>query len=426
MRNAGSSIQKTPSGTVFSRFVGIACRTVFLGLIVTLTACTGSSEQPVSGIELVVAINPNPAPQQVSCGNQSPDTISATGPGLLVLDTVKLSGQGSDAQQRCTFLALEAAPYSVLTGTRVPQGARFIVSLPTVGKVQDWPSSLTGTAAAPTSPTELVRPTNAPDFCPTKIAISPIGDLAAALDDPGVTDSGCATTNRAPRVVVWRRFTAPGQPLQPTVAFPYAVNGGPIAIALSDTTLFVLSPLAGQYRLTRYTLSTSNTPPTLDLEAASQALAPITLSSTPKQANLLLNGSNLYIAYGDDFSGKVYQVASNATALPGDEFKVNNQVLGIVLNQFSDGKVQDGTNQPTFAFTLQNTLKFSRGDVISSQSASVRTVTFTPDGFAWTLGTGGNLTQYDLISLSNLTPTANAFLNSSLNARDLAWIQRPF
>lgn len=418
MRNPSSSTRNTPSGTGFSRIAGIACRTVLVGFALVLTACTGSNEQRASGIELLVAVNPTQAP---TTAGPSCVTSPVTGPGLLVLDTDRLSGN-ADASQggRCVFLGLEGAPYSVLTDTNSPQGSRFIVSIPTKGKLQDWPSSLIG-------PTDLVAPTGVTDFCPTKIAISPAGSLVAALDDPGLADSGCAVSNRPARVVVWQRLTAPGQPLQPAVAFPYSPNGGPIAIALSENTLFVLSPQSPNYILTRYLLNTINNPPTLDKESPSQALPNIPLGNTPTptQSNLLLNASNLYISFGDSFSGKVYQIASNANVLPADELKINNQPLGIVLNLLSDNKVSDGINQPTFAFVLPDRLKFSRADTISSLLVIVRTVVFTPDGFAWTLSSGGGLSQYDLITLDNLSPTSNAFLNGALNPRDLTWIQRP-
>jgi hypothetical protein len=421
-------IQQTPSWTVFWGIKKFACWTVFVPLTFALTACTGSSEQAVSGIELLVAVNPTQAPltSGASClDSATPQAV--TGPGLLVLDTARLTNNSS-TDGRCQFLALEAAPFSVLTGTRSPQGQRFVVSLPSVGKVQDWPSTLNGTPSVPTGPTELVRPTNAPDFCPTKLALSPTGDLAAAADS-GITDAVCTAANRQTRVVVWRRFIAPGQPLQPSTPFAVDAGGRPIAIALSESTLFVFSQFSGQFKLTRYTLKTDTTPPTLDQETVkfpilSFPIAP-EIGGIPKTANLLLSGSTLFIAYGDDFSGRVYQVAADAQAAPTDEFRINNQLLGNVLNLFTDGKVQDSANQPAFAFTLQNTIKFSRGDAISSLSATVQAVTFTPDGFAWTLGTGGNLTQYDLISVTNLAAAANVFLNSGLNARDLAWIQRP-
>ncbi len=425
-RNAFEGIRQTPSRTAFSSIKKYTCWTVLLG-IAALTACTGSSEQAVSGIELVVAVNPTQAPltSGASClDSTTPQAV--TGPGLLVLDTARLTNFSS-TDGRCQFLPLEAAPYSVLTGTRSPQGQRFIVSLPSVGKVQDWPSTLTGTPSVPTGPTELVRPANAPDFCPTKLAISPLGDLAAAVDS-GITDAVCTTSNRLTRVVVWRRFVAPGQPLQPSTPFEVDAGGRPIAIALSDTTLFVFSQFSGQFKLTRYVLKTDTTPPTLDKDLTNLPVLsfPITPTiGTPKQANILLNASNLLIAYGDDFAGRVFQVAADAKTTPADEFRINNQLLGNVLNVFTDGKVQDSANQPAFAFTLLNTVKFSRGEAISSLSATVQAVTFTPDGFAWTLGTGGNLTQYDLISVTNLAASANVFLNSGLNARDLAWIQRP-
>ncbi len=418
LANMSKKIQQTPSQTVFSSIKKYACWTVFIGITIALSACTGSSEQAVSGVELLVAVNPTQAP--LTSGAPCLDaTQPVTGPGLLVLDTARLTNFSS-TDGRCQFLALEAAPYSVLTGTRSPQGQRFIVSLPSVGKVQDWPSTLIG-------PTELVRPTTAPDFCPTKLALSPTGELAAAVDS-GTTDAACTTANRQARVVVWRRFIAPGQPLQPSTPFAVDAGGGPIAIALSDTTLFVFSQFSGQFRLTRYVLKTDTTPPTLDQDLTTLPILSFPIAptiGTPKQANMLLNASNLLIAYGDDFAGRVYQMDSRATTAPTDEFRINNQVLGIVLNLFTDGKVQDSTNQPAFAFTLLNTIKFSRGDAISSLSATVRAVTFTPDGFAWTLGTGGNLTQYDLISVTNLVAASNVFLNSNLNAQDLAWIQRP-
>ncbi len=417
------------SSTAFSRAKRIACRTVLLGLI-ALCACTGSSEAPVSGIELLIAVNPTQPPQ--ASGAACLDTPSApavTGPGVLVLDTVKLTGQTTDAQARCNFVALEAAPYAVLTDPNAPQGSRFIVSIPTKGKIQDWPSSL---RTATSGPTDLLPPAGVTNFCPTKIAISSAGGLVAALDDPGVTDSGCATTNRAPRVIVWQRLTAPGQPLQPGTAFQYSPNNGPIAIAVSESTLFVLSPNAPNYVLTRYNLNTSNpnsTTPTLDQESQAQGvpLPPIPLGNTPTptQTNLLLSGSNLFLSFGDANSGKVYQIGATANALPSDEFKINNQPIGIALNILSDGKVSDPTIQPAFAFILSDRVKFNRGSIVLTPVVTVRTATFTPDGFAWTLSSAGGLSQYDVVTLSNPNPTANAFLNANLNARDLAWIQRP-
>ena len=418
MKNVFSSSSDRPSETRFSRLIKFACRTVFSCAALTFVSCTGSTEQGASGIELLIPVNPTQAPQTAgpSCA-----TAPVTGPGLLVLDTDRLTGN-ADASQggRCLFQPLESAPYAVLTDTNSPQGSRFVVSLPTSGKLQDWPSSLTG-------PTNLIPPSGITDFCPTRIAISPAGSLVAALDDPGVTDSGCAASNRPPRVIVWQRLTAPGVPLQPATVFPYAPNSGPISIAVSENTLFVLSPNAGNEVLTRYGLNTSNTPPTLDQETQAQALPPIQLSSipTPKFSKLLLNAGNLFISFSDDFSGRVYQLPATANALPADEFRVNNQTIGIVQNILTDNKISDGINQPTFAFVLPDRLKFNRGSAITSLSVTVRTVAFTPDGFAWTLSAGGGLTQYDLISLDNLTPTANAFVNGGLNPRDLAWIQRP-
>jgi hypothetical protein len=391
---------------------------VFFGGLV-LSSCTGSSEPRAAGLELVLTVNPTTPPVQsgITCLG-----VPITGPGVLVLDTAQIAPSTGTPTGRCAFLPLEAAAFDVLTDTRAAQGDGFLVSLSTRARLQSWPSSLQNTPSDPVR--EYTVPNTITDFCPTRIAISPSGDTIAALDDPNVPGSGCAPSSRPPRVFAWKR-AAPGVAVQPDVPFAFQPNAGPVAIALSDTRLFVLSPQAGAYRLTRYGLDQlANTPPAFpEVQPTERINLPIT--GLPTQSSLTVVGQNLILAFGDGFTGRVFQFAQNA-AQPGNEFAPGNQLIGSVQGVFTDNRSNDPNRLPTIAFArLNQNLRFLRGDLIGNANIAASAVTFTPDGFGWVLGTSGFLTQFDLQTLDNLTQGSGLFPNQALRIGGLAWIINP-
>jgi hypothetical protein len=213
--------------------------------------------------------------------------------------------------------------------------------------------------------------------------------------------------------------------VQPDVPFAFQPNAGPVAIALSDTRLFVLSPQAGAYRLTRYGLDQlANTPPAFpEVQPTERINLPIT--GLPTQSSLTVVGQNLILAFGDGFTGRVFQFPQNA-AQPGNEFAPGNQLIGSVQGVFTDNRANDPNRLPTIAFArLNQNLRFLRGDLIGNANIAASAVTFTPDGFGWVLGTSGFLTQFDLQTLDNLMQGSGLFPNQALRIGGLAWIINP-
>ncbi|NJK46543.1 MAG: hypothetical protein HC933_21890 [Pleurocapsa sp. SU_196_0] len=157
------------------------------------------------------------------------------------VDALANTSSGIDPVEACQLVTTVSSPYDTLN---TATGSAAWVSFPGEGTVRRY------------QPDRTVDPVfnlqTVPDLCPTRLSLSPDETKLVVLDDPS-DPNGCNNPARGSRVAVFNATT--GALLTDgvlTVATPGDRGSGQVAANLDNTSLVVLEPFAGSYRLERY------------------------------------------------------------------------------------------------------------------------------------------------------------------------------
>ena len=391
-------------------------RLTLVGLI-WLVACTGSFEGNPN-LKLVLPVRGTGAVGVVCNGVLE----TFTAPGLLLASTDALTNSGV-ANAGCSLQATASQPYDVIGAAT---GGAVFVSLPAQGLIQRLTPTLTPAAGfAPVSAT-------IPDFCPTRLALSPDETKLVALDDPADPLSNCVnTTPRAARVAVLDAVTGallPGGLL--TVASETDRRLGQIAFALDNSSLVVFEPFVSTYRLERYSLA--------NLSALPQQSQPLSGFSSPNDAVDVSriggggfavsigggNGQTLNVVLQTAPNNPVVQFGAPVTAvLQTDQLGNIGPANRVINNRISDNSL---TAYLTInGLLLKRDTQASNPKVIDAARVglSALDVVFPPDGFIWAL-TGSSLQKLDPFNFPSVPIVSSASLNGG-SALALAWVIEP-
>ena len=385
-----------------------------LGLLM-LSACTGSFEGNPN-LKLVIPLR-GTAAVTVVC-NGVPQTVTA--PGLLLASSDALTNSGV-TNAGCSLQATTSQPYDVI-GT-VTGGAVF-VSLPAQGAIQRLTPTLT--------PAPAFAQTAIPNFCPTRLALSPDETKLVALDDPTDPLSNCVnTTARGSRIAVFDAVTGA---LLPGGLFVVASETdrrfGQIAFALDNTSLIVLEPFVSTYRLERYTLANLaalplQSPPLTGFSSSGDAVDVARIGGGGFAVSIGGgNGQTLNVVLQDTQSNPVVQFGAVVNVvLQTDQPRAIGPANRIVNNRVADNSLT--------AYLTNNGLLLKRDSQASSArvidaarvSLTALDVVFPPDGFIWAL-TGSSLQRLDPFTFPNVPIVSSASLSGG-SALALAWVIEP-
>ena len=380
-----------------------------------MAACTGSFEGNPN-LKLVVPLR-GANSVSVVC-NGVPQSVTA--PGLLLASSDALTNSGV-TNAGCSLQPTASQPYDVI-GTAT--GSAVFVSLPAQGVIQRLTPTLT--------PAPAFALAAIPNFCPTRLALSPDETKLVALDDPADPQSNCVATPRASRVAVFDAVTGallPNGLL--TVASADVRQSGQIAFALDNVALVVLEPFAGSYRLERYALANLTTPPLQSqplngFSSSSNAVdvariggsgfaVSIGGSSSGQTLNVVLQDaqSNLVVQFGAAVSA-VLQTDQSVNVGPANRI-VNNRVADNSLTAYLTGS----------AIVLKRDTQASNPKVIDAARVGIAAldVVFPPDGFIWAL-TGSSLLRLDPFNFPSVPVISSASLSGG-SALALAWVIEP-
>ncbi len=392
-------------------------------LLGVLAACTGSKEGNPN-LELVVplrgtATQPNLA-FSLFCNGQRQAFVS---PGILVA-SIEALGTGTTTGT-CALTATPTQPYDALN---TAAGDAVFVSLPASGTVQRFTAALT--------PAPGFAPPAIPNFCPTRLSLSPDESKLVALDDPADLSSGCDnSTTRAARVAVFDARTGAllTGGLLTVINAGDRQSSGQFAASLSDADLIVLEPFANRYRLERYALSNLAAPP-----AQSAVLADVSASSN-NQVDVGRNGTG-FVATINGFGGKTVAInLTGTTDAPAVGF--GNEVTGVpqIDQPQVVGAAQRAINtrqssDSLTAYLRPNSVLLKR-DLQASDPKRIDSVilgfsspdlVFTPDGFAWALAgsttLGSSLQKIDIFGFPTGVQTQTNFFLGGATALSVAWV----
>lgn len=386
-----------------------------LAMLISLAACTGSFEGNPN-LKLVLPLRGS-APVSVVC-NGVLETFSA--PGLLLASTDALTNSGV-ANAGCSLQPTASQPYDVI-GTVT--GSAVFVSLPAQGTIQRLTPTLTPAAGFALAAI--------PDFCPTRLALSPDEIKLVALDDPADAQSNCVnTTPRAARVAVFDAVTGallPGGLL--TVASETDRRLGQIAFALDNTSLVVLEPFVSTYRLERYSLANLTAlplqSPTLPGFSSSSNAVDVSRIGGGGFAVSIGGGSGqtLNVVLQTSQSNPVVQFGAAVTAvLQTDQLGNIGPANRVINNRISDNSL---TAYLTFSgLLLKRDTQASNPKVIDAARVGITAldVVFPPDGFIWAL-TGSSLQKLDPFNFPSVPIVSSASLSGG-SALALAWVIEP-
>ena len=389
---------------------------ISLGLV-SLVGCTGSFEGNPN-LKLVLPLRGTSAVGVVCNGVL--ETFAA--PGLLLASTDALTNSGV-TNAGCTVQPSASQPYDVL-GTVT--GSAVFVSLPAQGTIQRLTPTLT--------PATGFALASIPDFCPTRLALSPDETKLVALDDPTDALSNCVnTTPRGSRVAVFNAVTGallPGGLL--TVASVDARNSSQIGFALDNLNLVVLTSFATAYRLERYTLANLTT-----LPVQSQPLSGFAVSSNAVDVSRI-GGGGFAVSIGGGSTGQTVNVVlQDAQSNPIVQFGapvtavLQTDQLGNIgpANRIINNRIAD--NSLTAYLTLnglllkRDTQANTNPKVIDAARVGLTAldVVFPPDGFIWAL-TGTSLQKLDPFNFPSV-PIVSSVSLSGGSALALAWVIEP-
>jgi hypothetical protein len=417
-----SAVSRQPSrGASLTRGSWVA-----LGLLV-LGACTGSKEDNPN-LKLVLPVRGSSA-FSVFCAGQS---RSFTAPGVLFASTDALANtsSGIDPVEACQLVTTASAPYDTLN---TATGSAAWVSFPGEGTVRRY------------KPDRTIDPAfnlqTVPDLCPTRLSLSPDESKLVVLDDPS-DPNGCnaALGTRGSRIAVFNATT--GALLTDgllTVATPGDRTSGQVAASLDNTSLIVLEPFAGFYRLERYFFA--------DLKATplrTQPLSGVSASNvTPVDVSRI--GSGFAVSIGG-FNSKALTVnlkesgttGADIVAFGADITAVEKVDAPLRVTATDNGgtdsvnrivNVRNGDDSLT-AYLRANSILFKRDAqptdlkrVDAGRISSIATdLTFTPDGFAWALvGVGTSLQKIDTFNFPLVNVTSSAGLGGA-TALSITWV----
>ncbi|HEX2863625.1 MAG TPA: hypothetical protein VHN99_03585, partial [Deinococcales bacterium] len=283
-------------------------------LSAVLFACTGSFEggtlDPRVIVSATTATASGSAP--LSC---SPPALPAAGtPVLLAYSAAGLDAAiTSSADPRCARVDVVplGAPATDLIQTN--DGATLYDAIPTLGTVEARGATLavTGTITADSS---TVGGVNAGPICPARLALSPDNLNLAVLDDP----SECSGFSRQTlRVLVYRTADLSLRGILTEAVNFSAVNktGGPAAVAISGSSVWLLAPRGTTFGLYRFDLNA----PDLSVATALPSLAGLSLPAAV-QAGILVTDTSLLVAP----DGRVYAAVNASGQSQGLVVAVNN------------------------------------------------------------------------------------------------------
>jgi hypothetical protein len=308
----------------------------FLGLLVCLVACTGSSE-PEKDFQLIFGIGNLPAPTGVLAGCSTP--LSTAG-GLLRIDSRKLETTNSTGN--CSFVATPSAPFDLERSVRVSaaETPALFVSFPKASVVQAYNSQISAVLwSFPSATTPL--PSGWTDFCPTQITLSssntpivalPSEHFLLVLDDPK-DQKDCGSTRETARLLVLNRDgTRKGWV---SLDFAARVNGQ-IRMVASDTEIYLLYADNGaSYRLARLAFSSLSD----DTKTTSLQFSDAIPNFSNPSTNLALAFTNSGLTAGiGGTNGKVFPIT----------FKDNKIELGAELRETTETSDQIGATQGIF------------------------------------------------------------------------------
>ena len=390
-------------------------RPALVGLI-SMVACTGSFEGNPN-LKLVLPLR-GVGSVSVVC-NGVLETFTA--PGLLLASTDALTNSGV-TNAGCVVQPSTSQPYDVI-GTVT--GSAVFVSLPAQGTIQRLTPTLT--------PATGFALESIPDFCPTRLALSPDETKLVALDDPADPLSNCTATPRASRIAVFNAVTGAllsGGLL--TVASETDRRFGQIAFALDNASLIVLAPFTSAYRLERYALA--------NLTALPLQSQPLSSFSTAADAVDVsrIGGGGFAVSIGGGSSGQTLNVVlQNAQSNPVVQFGTpvtavlqTDQLANIgPANRIINNRISDNslTAYPTFNGLLlkRDTQANNNPKVINAARVGLTAldVVFPPDGFIWAL-TGTSLQKLDPFNFPSV-PIVSSVSLSGGSALALAWVIEP-
>ncbi len=413
-------LQKPPEGAArISRLrKRVSRRSVAAGLVglSLLAACTGSFEGNPN-LKLVIPLRGTGAVSVVCNGVAQ----SFTAPGLLLASTDALTNSGV-ANAGCTVQPSASQPYDII-GTNT--GSAVFVSQPVQGAIQRLTPTLT--------PVPGFTLATIPDFCPTRLALSPDETKLVALDDPADPLSNCVNAPpRGSRVAVFDAATGallPGGLL--TVAAETDRRLGQVAVALDNTSLIVLEPFVSTYRLERYALANLTTLPQQSLPL------PGFSSSTDAVDVARIGGGGFAVSIGGGGGQTLGVVLQDAQSNPVVQFGAPINAVAQVdqlrpigpANRIVNNRVADNSLTAYLTFNglvlKRDTQANTNPKVIDAARVGLTAldIVFPPDGFIWTL-TGFNLQKLDPFTFPNVPIVASTSLNGG-SALALAWVIEP-
>ena len=139
----------------------------FLGLLVCLAACTGSTE-PEKDFQLIFGIANLPSPAGVLAGCSNPLSVAG---GLLRIDSRKL--ESVNPTGNCNFVPTPSVPFDLERSARVGtlDTRALFVSLPKAKEVRAYNNQISAVLWAFPS-VAVPLPDGWTDFCPTQLALS--------------------------------------------------------------------------------------------------------------------------------------------------------------------------------------------------------------------------------------------------------------
>ena len=381
-----------------------------------LVACTGSFEGNPN-LKLVVPLRGTGTVSVVCNGTAQ----SFTAPGLLLASTDALTNSGV-ANAGCSLQTTTGQPYDII-GTAT--GSAVFVSQPVQGTIQRLTPTLT-----PATGFALAA---IPDFCPTRLSLSPDETKLVALDDPADPQSNCANTPaRGSRVAVFNAVTGallPGGLL--TVATETDRRLGQVAVALDNTNLIVLEPFVSTYRLERYTLANLTTlplqsPPLPGFSSSTDAVDVARIGGGGFAVSIGGgSGQTLNVVLQDAQSNPTVQFGAPINAVSQvDQLRAIGPANRIVNNRITDNSL---TAYLTFNGLIlkRDTQANNNPKVIDAARIGLTAldIVFPPDGFIWVL-TGFSLQKLDPFTFPNVPIVSSVSLNGG-SALALAWVIEP-
>ncbi len=402
---------------------------LWLGLLVFIAACTGSTELE-KDYQMIFGIKNIPTAAGILSNCSTPLTSAG---GLLKIDSRKL--ETISPSGNCQFIAMPSAPFDLERSVQVPtesDKSALFVSLPVAQEVRSYDNLLSQVVwAFPSSQNPLPLEFNN-EFCPTELGLSSSNTqisgaseaLLVVLDDPQDPSSNCLALNRDPRVIILERSGKIKGWLK--LDFAARINGQ-IKIAASNTDLFFLYADNGSaYRIARLAISSIvvNTPTSALLLSPS-----IPDVSSNINTNIALGFSNtgLQVVIGGN-TGKIIPVSivENKFVIGAQlrETTETSEAIGSSLGLFWNRET--GTSNLTlYARERQDLLlrrtKDGLGEKIN-RNLSTKQGVFTLDTNFWGIN-NNSLYRLDLLNFPNIQTSRAPIPIGDAELTSISWVQ---